>query len=90
MEVIAKAEPPQDLAEDRWVANTLFANGIMGCNDERYRILLPQDMTTWAPQRGNNTITCCEFPGGHMYAVHDVWVKSVSRMDALVERLKIR
>lgn len=75
--IIADAKLTEDVAEDRWVGNTLH-NHHMGCApDYRYVIIMSTRNAlshTEGPRAGNNIITACEFDADKwMNKLHFEW-----------------
>lgn len=79
MKVIASAPPPMDVAEDRWVGNTLLKAGIQCAADYRYVVMnSSRNAISYyeGPREGNCVITACEFDPDGMKRIHaDRWTK---------------
>lgn len=93
---------PSEYAEDSWVGKTLKAAGIKGEDDSaRLRCMegsgpgrspRPNGNRAWlkdVPTLGNSYITCCECLGSEMLEVNNEWVKSLSKFNNLMGRIKI-
>ncbi len=93
---------PSEYAEDSWVGKTLKNAGIK-CVDDSARLRCadfsgpgrgprPNGSTAWKrdiPVMGNNYITMCEVLGEEMRETHNEWVKSLSKFNNLMGRIKI-
>jgi hypothetical protein len=79
--IVAAAKLNGDVAEDRFVANTLLAAGIRPHHDPRYGVYSSErnsSSVTEPPRRGNNLIAVCEFAPDVMQRIHEDWTKGVS------------
>ena len=94
---------PSEYAEDSWVGKTTAAAGI-ACENDNTRLRCadfsgpgrgprPNGYVGWkkdVPTRHNNFITSCEFLGTEMLAVHEEWVKSCDKLNALMSKLVLK
>lgn len=81
MRVIAQAPRSEDIAEDRWVGNTLLKHGISPVHCDK--LVLPQAKNaavsgSEGPRVGNDIIAAGEYYGTHMYLAHEEFLNSVS------------
>lgn len=81
LKIIAAATLTHDIAEDRWVGNTLLDAGVQCSPDYRYVVI---DSTrnavshTEGPREGNSVISACEFSTDRMKGVHREWLTEKS------------